>query len=816
MSDIKSETNETLTNQLAAAQEKIARLEFELNKTRSSLNNPQESPQHKPNTCLDDFGVQFQSIINASPVPYALNDDEQNIVYLNPAFTKTFGYDLSDIPTLEDWWPKAYPDDEYRSWVNDTWLQHLNIAIDSGNPFEPIELKIRCKDNSLRRIIASATSITESYKHIHLVTLFDITDRQLAKDELEKTVSLLDNVINSTPDLIFVKNTQLQTILCNQALADAVGKKREDMYGNTDIENGWDPELVMGNEEKGIRGFIHDDKLALSGKSLHNTNDPANVNDEIRIFDTRKLPLRNSSGEIIGLLGVARDITERHQAIDALHKANADFAATLKAIPDLLFELNEEGRYINIWASDEELLASQKALLLGNLINDMLPEHAAKEVHSALIEAAENGVSQGQIIHLELNDTDHWFELSTALKPSKTPLKNFIMLSREITARVEAEQKLRRSQKMEALGKLTGGIAHDFNNMLGIMIGYAELLQEKLENEKDNAYVSHIIKAGERAKTLTSKLLDFSRKRPSDAHTININELILQNQHMLEKTLTAKITLNLKLSDQLWPVFVDPEMLADAILNISINAMHAMPDNGSLTFETTNLNITPSEAVKLSLETGEHVKLTVTDTGSGISAQIKEQIFEPFFSTKGESGTGLGLSQVYGFIQQSKGAITVNSIQGQGATFSIYFPRHLADSNSTIEITEKKTHKQNNGNETILIVDDEPALRNLASDILNSQGYSIFCAENGLAALEILKNNSIDLVLTDMVMPTMDGYQLITEMKKQYPQIKILIASGFNDEQSSDNIDSDLIDNQLRKPYKSTELLNKARSLLDT
>ncbi|MCW9048500.1 MAG: PAS domain-containing protein [Gammaproteobacteria bacterium] len=815
MSDKHPRTNENLLNQLNSAQEKIARLEFELSQTRSSLNTTHQTSQSKPSSFLDDSGIQFQKIIDASPVPYAINDDEENIVYLNPAFIKTFGYELSDIPTLDDWWPKAYPDEDYRNWINTTWSNHLSNAKKSGGPFEPVELKVRCKDNSTRYIIASAASITDSYKNIHLVTLFDNTDRQTAKEELEKTTNLLNNVINSTPDLIFVKNTKLQTILCNEAYSNAVGKSRDEMHGNTDIENGWAPELVMGNDKEGIRGFIHDDRLALSGESLHNPNDLANVNGEIRVFDTRKLPLKDSAGNIIGLLGVSRDNTERQRAVDALHEANVDFAATLKAIPDMLFELDEEGRYLNLWVSDSTLLATQKKLLIGNLIDEVLPEHAAMEVHSALIETAKNGYSQGQIIQLKKNQTNHWFELSTALKPSKTPLKHFIMLSRDITTRVETEQQLRRSQKMEALGKLTGGIAHDFNNMLGIVVGYAELLQEKLTDNKSILYASNIIQAGERAKMLTSKLLDFSRKRTPVAHTTNINELILQNQHMLEKTLTAKITLKLDLIDQIWPVFVDPQMLTDSILNLSINAMHAMPDNGTLTFKTNNVNISQTDVTKLSLKMGEYVQLTISDSGSGMSPQVKELIFEPFFSTKGENGTGLGLSQVYGFTQQSKGLITVDSIENKGSTFTIYFPHYIKNHESEQLDIKNTTNAENKGHETILIVDDEPALLELIKDILYAQGYNVFCAENGEAALKVLNNESIDLVLTDMIMPKMDGNQLITEMKKNYPHIKILIASGFNEHQSNDYINNDLFENQLKKPYKSHELLNKIRSLLD-
>jgi len=311
---IADKTTAQLLEDLAQAQARVAELEAEhgpgslsglVGVSAGAIAGPQAQE------ALRQSEAQFQNIIDASPVPYALNDEHQNITYLNPAFIRTFGYDLEDIPTLTDWWPKAYPDVDYRQWVATTWQARLDKAKQSGAPFEPVELRIRCKDGSERTVLVSAASLTASFKGNHLVILYDISELKRADRDLNKALAMLENVINSTPDLIFVKNSKLQTILCNNAYAKAVGKSREEMYGNTDIENGWDAELVLGNPAKGIRGFMHDDNDALEGKDVHNPYDPANVDGEIRIFDTHKLPLRDASGTIIGVLGVARDITER-------------------------------------------------------------------------------------------------------------------------------------------------------------------------------------------------------------------------------------------------------------------------------------------------------------------------------------------------------------------------------------------------------------------------------------------------------------------------------------------------------------------------
>ena len=807
MSNNVSNRKEALLKELESAKKKVAQLEAAISDdTNHSI---------KALSTLNQFDIHFQSIIDSSPVPYALNDEDQNIVYLNPAFTQMFGYDLSDIPTLNDWWPKAYPDENYRQWVSDNWMLHLHRAKKTGEAFEPFELKIQCKDGSTRYVIASAASITESFRQVHLVTLFDVTESHLTKNELEKTLSMLHNVINSTPDLIFVKNTELQTVLCNNAYANAVGKSKEDMYGKTDIENGWDPELVLGNKEKGIRGFIQDDKEALSGSNVYNPNDPANVNGEIRIFDTRKLPLKNADGEIIGLLGVARDITERNQAIDALQEANAEFTAILKALPDLLFELDENGRYLNIWAGDKQLLIEHKAALIGKLIKDVLPETAANEVHKSLSIAAKKGVSQGQIIHIELPDGEHWFELSTSLKPSNDKLKHFIMLSREITERVNTEQALRRTQKMDALGKLTGGIAHDYNNMLGVVIGYTELLEDELRDQpKLINYVQQIQHAGERSAKLTQKLLAFSRQKISDAECLNLNTLLQSEQHMLEKILTVRIRLTLDLAKNLWPVWIDASDMEDAILNMSINAMHAIQDHGKLTIQTRNQTVDLNEAQALDLMPGDYVLLSITDTGRGMSTATTEKIFEPFFSTKGDKGTGLGLSQVYGFVHGSGGVINVSSKSDQGTQFSLYFPRYLDNAKNKQAMKEKSTLTFS-GHKSILIVDDEPALLVLTCELLGRDKFNLFTAESAKKALEILEHETIDLLISDVIMPEMDGYQLAAVVKDKYPNVKIQLASGYTDETNRETIDKDLQKTLLAKPFSSQELLQRVHALIN-
>lgn len=384
----------------------------------------------------------------------------------------------------------------------------------------------------------------------------------------------------------------------------------------------------------------------------------------------------------------------------------------------------------------------------------------------------------------------------------------------DITELREKEELLKRSQKMDALGKLTGGIAHDYNNMLGVILGYSELLLEQKDTTPQNMdYVTQIRDAGERAKALTAKLMAFTRYTPSHLDAININAELLDHQNMLEKTLTARIKLSLDLCDDIWFVELDSGDLNDAVVNMAINASHAIGANGNVTISTKNIHINSSEANTLNLNEGDYVSLSVSDTGSGIDAQTITQIFDPFFTTKGDKGTGLGLSQVYGFVKRSGGNISVESELGTGTEFVLYFPRYNHDNLLTEE--NKSEQRAVNGNETILVVDDEASLCELARDILTSHGYRVLIASSAKQALLILEVEKIDLLFSDIIMPGINGYQLANEVEKKYPQVIIQLASGFNDAMNLKN-DFDISNLKiLQKPYTSNELLVQLRSLLD-
>lgn len=396
------------------------------------------------------------------------------------------------------------------------------------------------------------------------------------------------------------------------------------------------------------------------------------------------------------------------------------------------------------------------------------------------------------------------------------PIDEEVLLAKvQVVQRIKhAEGTLLRRQKMEALGQLTGGIVHDYNNTLGIIVGYSELMAEVIDESSElKEYIQEISHAGMRGARLTQKLLDFSRQKTSDITVLNINDLLLEGRDMLDKTLTARIQMSFDLVEGLWPVCLDKYELEDAILNMSINAMHAIDGNGQLVVKTENLTLAEADAELEDLVAGDYVAVTITDSGRGMDAYTKERIFEPFYSTKGEEGTGLGLSQVYGFVQRSKGRVTVHSKPREGTCFTLYFPRYTESSHSD-ESGGLEELDDLSGTETILLVDDEAALLRMATKFLTRKGYKVLEAEGARQALDILGKEPVDLIVSDIIMPDMSGYQLASIVQERYPDIKIQLTSGFHETRGIDMVNEDLREALLRKPYRSKDLLKKIRALL--
>jgi len=606
-----------------------------------------------------------------------------------------------------------------------------------------------------------------------------------------------------------------------------------DTYGLTEWNDA--AEALFGFTFKEVKGqppeFLTPQGIDVDKKDIHQTLSSTHSrvisknrckDGSIVLCEWYNSPIKDSSGNIIAVVSIIRDFTAEHQAQQMLRNRDAEQREILNSMLDAVFTMDEAGKILTFNSAAEKLWGYPSNEIIGQACWPLITEPFVKQHRYYLQRYVETqrpeylGISKDIEGKRKDGSTFPSRMAIAALGNQVDGGQHFIVSMQDLSHVKQQEEKLRRSQKMDALGKLTGGIAHDFNNMLGIIIGYADLLQASVKNQpKIEKYAEEIFRASQRAAELTEKLLGFSRHKVAVAEQLSINTSLQEQKHMLAKAITPRITLSYDLTVNLWPVCLDGGDLSDAILNISINAMHAMPEGGQLSIATRNESINQLDAPLKGLAEGDYVLLSISDTGCGMDQETQEKIFDPFFSTKGELGTGLGLSQVYGFVERSKASIKVYSEPGHGTHISLYFPRHhdIDSPNNNRTLTPQALTP--GGQETILVVDDEAALLDLSTEILCQQGYTVIPVANGQQALEVLKSTPIDLLLSDVIMPGMDGYQLAAEVEAQYPEVKIQLASGFTDDRHGDKLSNDLTDNIIQKPFNIKDVLTRIRNLLD-
>jgi signal transduction histidine kinase len=399
-------------------------------------------------------------------------------------------------------------------------------------------------------------------------------------------------------------------------------------------------------------------------------------------------------------------------------------------------------------------------------------------------------------------------------------------LEAENEARKRAEDSLRQSQKMEAVGQLTGGVAHDFNNLLTIVIGGLDVIGRQISELPLSPAVARITRArdmalqgAQRAATLTSRLLAFSRQQALAPRVIDVNKVVSAAGDFLRRTLGEAVSLETVLAAGLWRTFADLNQLENVLLNLALNARDAMPNGGKLTIETANCSLDQSYVNSLAepVEAGQYVMIAVADTGAGMDRETRERAFDPFFTTKETGkGTGLGLSQVYGFVRQSEGHVKIYSEVGEGTTVKIYLCRHLGEEDAAAIPKQRQEAPRAIGAETILVVEDDEALRSYTTEILVELGYGVLEAKDGRSALTTLGANHVDLLFTDVVMPGgMNGRDLADEATRRRPGLKVLFTTGYTRNAIVHHGRLDAGVEMIGKPFTYSELGAKLRSILD-
>lgn len=423
-------------------------------------------------------------------------------------------------------------------------------------------------------------------------------------------------------------------------------------------------------------------------------------------------------------------------------------------------------------------------------------------------------VSHGRQARLreELNDFNRKLEETVAQRTGE--------LKREMDEHAAAQAKVRQLQKMETIGQLTGGVAHDFNNMLAIIIGSLDLAQRRMNGKEDPRLLNSIQSArdgAQRAAVLTARLLAFSRQQPLAPEVIDTNRLVGGMSELLRRTLGEQIRIETVLAGGLWPTFADLSQLENAILNLSVNARDAMPDGGHLTIETANTELDDRYArAHHEVEAGQYVMISITDTGTGMSHDVMERAFDPFYTTKGPGkGTGLGLSQVYGYVKQSRGHIKIYSEIDRGTTIKIYLPRHIGSNDARFLAASMAPIPHGSVEDTILVVEDDESVRSMTAESLRELGYTVLEASGDGKALETLETERVDLIFTDIVMPQMNGRQLADAVAEKWPDIRILYTTGYTRNAIVHNGVLDHGVSLLAKPFSLEQLAHKIREVLN-
>ncbi len=644
--------------------------------------------------------------------------------------------------------------------------------------------------------------------------LFVVQNQLLTSSrELQENLSLLQGITEGTTDAVFVKDLQGRYLMMNSAGARFLGRTIDEVLGKDDTELFDDPETG--------RVIMELDRRVLQSGEMQTLEEEGTAAGVSRTYLSNKGPFRDANGQVIGLLGICRDISDRKMAEEEMRQSQQKLSMHFEHTPLAVVEWDLAFR-VTAWnPSAEGIFGYSRHEALGQHGSFIVPapfRQNVDQVWQDLVQQKggmrntnDNLTKDGRTISCE------WY--NTPLVDESGRVFGVASLVHDVTERVALEERLRQSQKMEAVGRLAGGVAHDFNNLLTVILGYSQILAEGVPTGSRLADSTAQIKsAADRASGITRQLLAFSRKTVLSPRVINLNDIMLNLDSLLRRLIGEDIEVLTAPANDLGSVKADPGQIEQILMNLALNARDAMPHGGKLTLETSNEQLDEAYAHRhRPTVPGRYVMLAVTDTGHGMSPETQARIFEPFYTTKEVGkGTGLGLSMVYGIVKQSGGYIWVYSEPDRGTSFKIYLPR--VDQPAETMGGENRSQSVQRGTETILLVEDDPQLRQLSSSVLAHCGYKVLTANGPEEGLAVCKENHRDirLLVTDVVMPRMNGRQLAEQILQVAPNVKVLYISGYT---SNAIVHYGVLDPGLwflPKPFTLAALVAKVREVLDS
>jgi len=673
--------------------------------------------------------------------------------------------------------------------------------------------------NGIQEYEYNLNPIFDPYGKVKLVISVgrNITTQKTAQNSLRQSEERFAKIFDTIPLPTHISTlAEARFMAMNPASLARYNISLEDVIGRTPVELGW----------------ITQEALTQYLEMVKKQGRVSNMESGIRVGDGQA-GYGLVSTEIIELDGqaciltMAQDITKLKQAEAALRQSEERFSKIFNFAPITTVIADLDGRLVMV----NEAVLRRRQVKLEDVVGHSLSElgWGSLDEQDKLLEVVRRNGSV-ENLEMKVNNPDanpDYFLVSTELIELDGQTR-ILIVAQDITERKKAEEALKRSQtqllqaqKMESIGRVAGGVAHDFNNLLTAISGYNALAMMNLKPDSEILPdLEEIQKAVERAGALTRQLLAYSRQSVLELKVINLNEVVSNIGKMLRRIIGEDIDLTTRLAPNLGQVMVDPGQLEQVIMNLVVNSRDAMPDGGSLVLETRNIEVNESYRTSHNpnIKTGPYVLLAVTDSGYGMDEATQARIFDPFYTTKEPGqGTGLGLSLVYGIVNQFGGFINVYSELGVATTFKIYLPRH-SDDIAPVEIAQLPETVTLSGHETILLVEDDETLRNLSSRVLESFGYTVLSAANGKEGLELnlWYNGTIDLLITDMIMPQMGGFELVNQIGVARPSLKIMIMSGYTDQMLSNLEHIPQFKAFLQKPFTPIEFAQKVREVLDS
>jgi len=715
------------------------------------------------------------------------------IVDVNRAFLKETGYEREDVigRTSQELPLFADPGDRDR----------LVQGIRENGRVWDLEVRLVGRAGEVIHALLSADPIMlEGVPHL-ISTVTNTTERRLAVEALRASEARYRNLVEQVADGVLSLDDEGRIVDANPAMAQLLGRPIEELRGAL-----W-------------TGFIEPANLA-------EAPDQTPSLDTIRptVFERRMCRPDGSVVELeiharrVGqglMLGTARDIGVRKAA----DRERAMLTGAIEQAADSIAITDAAGTIVYVNPSFEKETGFTRDEVTGQNHRALHGAAFPPDFNTVVFDTvARDGTWSGEV----LNRTRHGSTLRQAItvsgiRDSSGALANYVVVQRNITRERELEDQLRQAQKMEAVGRLAGGVAHDFNNLLTAISGFTELAtREAVPGSELAGHLDEIGRSAERATVLTRQLLVFGRRAVLRSQVIDLNRVVTELAPMLQRIIGEHIRLEVGTGAALSRTLADPGQLEQVVVNLAVNARDAMPGGGKLTIETENVDLDDVYAAEHpEVRPGRYVRLSISDTGAGMDAETVEHIFEPFFTTKGPGrGTGLGLATVFGIVRQSGGQVGVASMPGQGSTFRIDLPAIAAEPDETHAAVSPSTAAP--GRETVLVVEDEPAVLRFAAQLLERNGYTVIRAANGDEAVDLARKYSgrIDLVFSDLVMPGLTGQETAAAVKAARPEIRRLFASGYSEEMNVGRNQHAAAHPFVAKPYAGDVLLRAIREAL--